>query len=165
MKHEVSSSVRPEAPHCSWVSHTLARMVSVKALLLSYFLFDFSCCHVAGDLGRCTSSLRKSVFLSSSGSQIPLLGAEVDVLMQRRNTAIGSMYATHDELYCGMLTKNAICSPTDVDAAKKAFQRFTLQRKIAWLLLKFAIEIFQSFTSLVKFKLKLIEATGDLTWA
>ena len=106
-------------------------MVGVKALLLSYFFFDCSFRDVAGDLGKCTSTLRKSVFLSSSGTQIPLLGAEVDVLMQRRNTAIGSMYSTHDELYCGMLTKNAICSPSDVDAAKKAFQRFTLQRKIA----------------------------------
>ena len=52
------------------------------------------------------------------------------------------MYGTHDELYCGMLTKNAICSTSDVDAAKKAFQRFTLQRKIAWLPLHFDVENF-----------------------
>ena len=142
----------------------LTRMVSVEALILSYFLFYFLNCHVAGDLGKCTSTLRKSVFLSPSGSQIPLLGAEVDVLMQRRNTAIGSMYGTHDELYCGMVTKNAICSTSDVDAAKKAFQRFTLQRKIAWLPHLFDIENFCIFTSLVICHLKLTEATAGLTW-
>ena len=78
----------------------------------------------------CTSTLRKSLLAPSAAAQVPLLGAEVDVLMQRRNTKIGSMYSTFDELYNDRLAKNSIYGRADVEAAIKAIQRFTLQRKI-----------------------------------
>lgn len=77
----------------------------------------------------CTSTLRKTILKESATAQVPLLAAEVDVLMQRRNTRIGSMYSTYDELYNDRLAKNAIAGRADVEAAIKSIQRFTLQRK------------------------------------
>jgi hypothetical protein len=79
---------------------------------------------------KCASSLRRNLSPSLSSPQIPLLGAEIDILMQRRNTKIGSMYETHDELYNQRLAQNAICGRADVETAIKAIQRFTLQRKL-----------------------------------
>lgn len=80
----------------------------------------------------CTSTLRKTLLPPSAAVQIPLLGAEVDVLMQRRNTKVGNMYSTYDELYNERLTQNAICGRADVEAAIKNIQRFTLQRKLLY---------------------------------
>lgn len=81
---------------------------------------------------HCTSTLRKTLFPSSSSitPSIPLLPAEVDILMQRRNTKIGSMYDTYDILYNERLAKNAICGRADVESAIKAIQRFSLQRML-----------------------------------
>mmetsp|Transcript_26822 Transcript_26822/g.25681 ORF Transcript_26822/g.25681 Transcript_26822/m.25681 type:complete len:292 (+) Transcript_26822:72-947(+) len=75
----------------------------------------------------CTSSLRKSILPARSDAQVPLISAEVDILMQRRNTKIGNIYATHDELYNDRLAKNAIEGRSEVEAAIKNIQRFTLQ--------------------------------------
>ena len=78
----------------------------------------------------CTSTLRKTLLPPSNTNLIPLLGAEIDVLMQRRNTKIGNMYSTYDELYNDRLAQNAVCGRADVEAAIKSIQRFTLQRKL-----------------------------------
>ena len=101
---------------------------SVKLFQCLLWLFNIGRCLT--DL-LCTSSLRKTAFQSLPTSRIPLLGAEVDVLMQRRNTRIGSMYPTHDDLYNDRLAKNAFCGRNDVEIAIKAIQRFTLQRELA----------------------------------
>jgi hypothetical protein len=78
----------------------------------------------------CSSTLRKSLFQPPVLLPVPLLGAEVDVLMQRRNTKVGNIYSTHDELYNDRLAKSVYCGRNDVEAAIKAIQRFTLQRKL-----------------------------------
>lgn len=86
-------------------------------------------CHSLSDF-VCSSSLRKSLFQPTAHLPVPLLGAEVDVLMQRRNTKVGNIYSTHDELYNDRLAKSVYCGRNDVEAAIKAIQRFTLQRKL-----------------------------------
>ena len=97
----------------------------VVILCLSQIIICWGCSNFV-----CTSTLRTTLLPPPNTNLIPLLGAEIDVLMQRRNTKIGSMYSTYDELYNERLAQNAVCGRADVEAAIKSIQRFTLQRKL-----------------------------------
>jgi hypothetical protein len=100
-------------------------MAGLKSLFYSSLILG---CQSLSDFA-CSSTLRKSFFQPPVQLPVPLLGAEVDVLMQRRNTKVGNIYSTHDELYNDRLAKSVYCGRNDVEAAIKAIQRFTLQRK------------------------------------
>lgn len=62
---------------------------------------------------------------------------------------MGNIYSTHDELYNDRLAQNAFCGRNDVEAAIKAIQRFTLQRKLKIYTLSLIVYDFFIFVGVV----------------